>query len=177
MCALPYVYRLTHKETGQFYIGYREANNLPAIEDLPLYQTSSTKVHTLGFENFSYVILIEFTNGRDAYDFENRLIEQNIKDPLCLNGHYTKNNKNRYRFVGTHSDKTRAKMSADKLGKSLSHEHIAALLLNRRKGPHTAETIAKMSAAKIGRPLSQAHKTALSISRKGVKPSGNGKLQ
>ena len=28
----PYVYKLTHKETGQFYIGYREANKLPGYD-------------------------------------------------------------------------------------------------------------------------------------------------
>lgn len=37
----PYVYRLTYKTTGDYYYGYREDNKLPAIEDLPIYQSSS----------------------------------------------------------------------------------------------------------------------------------------
>ena len=34
MKALPYVYKLVHKETGEFYIGFRCANKVPANEDL-----------------------------------------------------------------------------------------------------------------------------------------------
>lgn len=30
----PYVYKGTNKETGEFYIGYREANKLPSKLDL-----------------------------------------------------------------------------------------------------------------------------------------------
>ena len=41
----PYVYKLTHKETGQFYIDYRENNTLTADEDIIIYQSSSKLIH------------------------------------------------------------------------------------------------------------------------------------
>ncbi len=37
---LPYVYRVENMVTGEFYIGYRSANKLPAKLDLPKYKTS-----------------------------------------------------------------------------------------------------------------------------------------
>src|ERR1035437_2862335 len=93
----PYVYWLTHKITGQFYIGYREANLIPSDQDLPIYKSSSDTIDKLGFENFDYQILAEFFDGDSAYDFENRTIEANFYDALCLNGHYTKDGKNKFK--------------------------------------------------------------------------------
>lgn len=39
---LPYVYKLTHKETGQFYIGFRKANKVNSNQDLGLKYFSSS---------------------------------------------------------------------------------------------------------------------------------------
>jgi hypothetical protein len=39
----PYVYICTHNVTGEFYIGYREANKKPSHIDLLEYKTSSKK--------------------------------------------------------------------------------------------------------------------------------------
>jgi hypothetical protein len=110
----PYVYRLDHLETKQFYIGYREANTLPALEDLPIYKTSSVKVRELGFESFSWKILAEFETGIEAWDYEQKIISECINDPLCLNKHFHLNGNRRYRFVGPHSEKTRNQMSETK---------------------------------------------------------------
>jgi hypothetical protein len=107
----PYVYRLEHRETKQFYIGYREANSLPADLDLPLYQSSSSIVRNIGFEFFDWKILAEFDTGLEAWDYEQSLIHESIKDPLCLNGHYHLKGARKYRFVGPHSSETRKKMS------------------------------------------------------------------
>src|ERR1035437_5891107 len=86
----PYVYWLTHKTTGQFYIGYREANKVPSDQDLPIYKSSSDKIDELGFENFDYQIIAEFFDGDSAWYQEQRIIEANIKNPLCINGHFVK---------------------------------------------------------------------------------------
>ena len=45
----PYVYKITHKETNQFYIGFRCANKVQANLDLGFkYFTSSKAVKELG---------------------------------------------------------------------------------------------------------------------------------
>lgn len=41
---LPYVYKLTHKETNQFYIGYRSANRVKSEFDLGFKYFSSSKI-------------------------------------------------------------------------------------------------------------------------------------
>lgn len=93
---LPYVYKLIHKETGQFYIGYRRANKVPSEVDILEYKSSSKKVKELGFENFNIEILVEFFAWEDAYEFEQNLIKENFKDPLILNRNYNTNNVSKF---------------------------------------------------------------------------------
>lgn len=58
---LPYVYKLVHKTTGQFYYGYQYANRVPSTESLGVcYFTSSKIISKLGFENFNCIVLTEF---------------------------------------------------------------------------------------------------------------------
>ena len=73
---MPYVYLCTHKETGQFYIGYRKYNvklNRTSDIDFPKYKTSSDLVNSK-FTEFNWIILAECENGDDAYDIEQLLI-------------------------------------------------------------------------------------------------------
>ena len=111
MESLPYVYRLTHKVTGQFYIGYRYGNAERAELDLPKYQSSSKVVKSMGFESFDWEIVAELPNSDDAYDLENRLIEENIRNPLCINGRFQKNGSVRFKMPPNHSEETRAKIA------------------------------------------------------------------
>lgn len=85
--ALPYVYQLVHKETGEFYIGFRYGNvkiNRPATEDLPLYRTSSKKVNPK-FDEFEWGIIAEFEDKDEAYTYEQKLIHENWGHPMMLN--------------------------------------------------------------------------------------------
>lgn len=83
---LPYVYRLTHKVTGQFYIGVRSANRVPSSEDIGKYYFSSSKVVCkLGFENFHIDIVAEFFDASAAIILETALIIENWTSPLKLN--------------------------------------------------------------------------------------------
>lgn len=83
---MPYVYKLVHKETGQFYIGYRCANKVPSSDDIgTFYFSSSEEVHKLGFENFNIHILAEFFQSEHAREFESEMIRANWKSPLKLN--------------------------------------------------------------------------------------------
>ena len=162
MKPLSYVYRLTHKETGEFYIGYREANKLPAIEDLPVYKSSSSKVKKLGFTNFDYEIIAEFKDGSQSYDLEQQLIEKFRKDPLCLNGHYTKSGKLQYRRVGPHSEETRLKQSLAKQGIKFSEEHKAKLRLAKLGTKRSIQSLEKQSVSSKGKKLSEEHKLKIS---------------
>ena len=92
--AMPYVYICIHKETKQFYYGYREYNttlSLPSTTDFPLYRTSSKEVNP-HFENYDWYIVAEFFNGDDAFEFEQNLISENWGNPLMLNKQYRKPN-------------------------------------------------------------------------------------
>lgn len=90
---LSYVYKLTHRETGEFYIGFRKSNKIKSELDLGFkYFSSSKHVKKLGFENFNIEIIAEFFKWEDAYEFEQELIKENWNNPLILNKHYFKNN-------------------------------------------------------------------------------------
>ena len=100
--AVPYVYICTHKETNQFYIGYRMANvklNRPSHLDLPEYKTSSTTVRP-DWENYTWTIIAEFFDPSHAYTFEQQLICDNWKNPLLLNEQYRLGKIKQFRNTG-----------------------------------------------------------------------------
>jgi hypothetical protein len=93
---MPYVYLCTHKETGEFYYGYREHNvslSLTSTEDFPSYRTSS-KIVNPNFDQYDWYIVAEFFDGLDAFEFEQHLISENWGNPLMLNKQYRKPNGN-----------------------------------------------------------------------------------
>lgn len=91
---LPYVYKITNTKTGEFYIGSRFYNtklNLPASKDLLVkYFTSGVmKTHLKETpENFIAQILLEHEDYDVCYWYEQLLIRENIKNPLCKNRNY-----------------------------------------------------------------------------------------
>lgn len=118
----PYVYKLTHKITKQFYIGFRCANKLPPEQDIFIYQSSSKYVKEIGFENFDSEIVAVFLDKESAYDFEQRTIHENMSNPLILNKSVFIEGK---RFVNHgHSDKTKHKMSQTRIGVKKSPEMV-----------------------------------------------------
>jgi hypothetical protein len=165
----PYVYWLTHKTTGQFYIGYREANVLPSDQDLLVYKTSSNKVSNLGFENFDWKIIAEFHDGSSAYHFEQQLIEENLHNSLCLNGHFTNSNGPQFRRVGPHTNETRLKQSLAKKGKLFSIEHKAKLSAAKQGYKRSPEAARKAGLALKDKPLSSEHKIKISLGLKNHK--------
>lgn len=126
----PYIYKATHKETNQFYIGFRFANKVIADEDIgKVYFTSSETVHALGVENFSWEVIAEFDKVENAYYFENFYIKDVIKNPQCLNKHFidVETNDNFPKFIRTNhnlSEETRRKSSAS---------HTQARLIPKRQ--------------------------------------------
>lgn len=159
---LPYVYKLTHKFSGQFYFGYRCANPIPSSEDLPRYKSSSKEIASLGFDNFHWEILAEFFDGEAAYDFENFLIEQNIKNSLCLNKSYTKSGSRRFRLLGTASEERKNKISQSTKGKSKSIqacENFSKSRIGKKLSEFHREQISKCQS---GRVRSESHRKNIS---------------
>jgi len=87
---LPYVYKVTNRNTGKFYIGMRSANKVKAEEDLGIYYFTSSKYVKNNFAEFDILILAHFVDQISAFEFENTLIEKYWGDPLLLNKHYQK---------------------------------------------------------------------------------------
>lgn len=125
----PYVYKLTHKTTNQFYIGFRCANKLPPEQDILIYQSSSLTVKNMGFDNFDASIVAVFFDKNSAYDFEQQLIYENIKDPNILNKSVFVYGK---RFVNHgHSQETKRKMSNARLGVKKSKASVDKMRLSK----------------------------------------------
>ena len=102
---LSYVYKITNIETNEFYIGSRTCKEVRTIrtpeQDLLIhYYTSSPLKHQISEspEKFKGEILFRSnesilnpkTNKEESvsYWYEQLLIKENIKNPLCLNKHY-----------------------------------------------------------------------------------------
>jgi len=152
----PYVYRLDHPITGEFYIGYRGSNKDPAEQDLGHKYFTSSKIVKPRFNEFQYIIVAEFFNKDDAYDFEQKLIFENREEKLCLNKICYMNSNSRFTNTGRqHSDETKKKMSESHIGK--------------KQSPCSEEHKRKISETKKGRACSEEHKAKLSKARKGVK--------
>lgn len=141
---LPYVYKLTHKITGQFYFGYRSANKVPSQLDIGFkYFSSSNSIKELGFENFNIEIIAEFFKVEDALEFEQNLIKENFENDLCLNIQYRLvNGEKKFTTTGyNHSIETKNKISKKMKGKQSP--------LKGRKLPE--ETKLKISKSKMGK--------------------------
>jgi len=158
----PYVYIGIDPMTGQFYIGYREANLIPSHLDLFEYKTSSEIIKPI-FDRMNWSILAEFFNGDYAFDFEQRLIFENWGDPLLLNKNVRlPNGKKRFKAK---KGLTRSKTHCDNLSKSLkgrpgrkqSNEEKELRSINQKAaggyGPekHSDKTKQKMAESHIGK--------------------------
>lgn len=109
----PYVYRLDHPVTGEFYIGYRESNTLPAEQDLGHKYFTSSKYVKQRFNEFNYQIIATFFDPNDAYDFEQEMIFLEWDNPLILNKHCT-HGKNKWRLT----KEGKRKISQSKIGRN-----------------------------------------------------------
>lgn len=87
---LPYVYKVTHKDTGQYYIGMRSANKVVAEQDLGTHYFTSSKFVKNNFDDFTTTIIAYFKDQLSAFMFENELIKDCWGDKLLLNKHYQK---------------------------------------------------------------------------------------
>lgn len=128
---LAYVYRLTHKITSEFYIGYRFANIKQEIhpeDDLgKTYFTSSEYINYGNFHEYDSEIIFKTSDPDIAHDHENKLILENWEDPLLLNRGVVRPGKRRFKVT----EEGIAKLSTTNKGKKWfndgineSHSHI-----------------------------------------------------
>jgi hypothetical protein len=177
---LPYVYKLTHKLTGHFYFGYRFANKVPSSSDLGIKYFTSGKYTKTNFSNFDFLILAEFFNSLDAFNFEQELIFENRKNILILNRRYQKSGTKQFIRFGPLSPeslkkraetlknksleeklKMKLKASLSQLGKTRSEESKikqSKTITGNKRAPHSAETRIKISKSHTGIKLSEAIK-------------------
>ena len=189
--AVPYVYICTHKDTNQFYIGYRMVNvklNIPSHLDLPEYKTSSTTVNP-DFHDYTWTIVAEFFDPSDAYTFEQQMIYDNWENPLLLNGYYRLGEHKQFRNKGPHSNETKKKMSDAKKGKTASAETKQKMTgkthsdeskrkisdAGKNRPPISTETKQKMSDAKKGKPSGRKGKPHSDETKQKISDAGKGK--
>lgn len=77
---MAYVYRINFKLTNQFYIGFRGAKDATPDDLFKTYFTSSKVIKRLikdyGVDQFSTEILAEFKTGKEAYEYEQKLLNE-----------------------------------------------------------------------------------------------------
>jgi hypothetical protein len=79
------VYRVTLRETREYYIGVHKTNN-PNDDYMGSGVMIRRKIQKHGVDAFSKDIIASYCNEQDAYAMEAELVtEEVIKDPLCLN--------------------------------------------------------------------------------------------
>jgi len=90
-----YVYKVTDKTSGKFYIGYRTCLKTTNPNDdlgIVYFTSGSIKNQYKEFTSFYTKEIISIHDVKhDAYIEEQTLISLNIKDPLCLNKNYNPN--------------------------------------------------------------------------------------
>jgi len=144
----PYVYRIDHP-IGEFYIGSRIANKVPAEDDFGNIYKTSSKYLSHPFEEYTRTILAEFftnTAKDDAYDVEQALIFEHWDDLLLVNKSYYFGKK-RFKVSRPMSAEHKKRIGNANRGKVYSEEQMSARLIGRR---HTDITKAKLSQAAQG---------------------------
>lgn len=142
----PYVYRLTHKESGRFYIGYRMANVTARYqwsEDLGIrYFSSCGDISRANFHEYDAELIAEFDDGVTAYRHEQELIISSLFSPLLINKGAMDKTKRPLVLLG-HSEETKQKISKAHMGMKSTPEQIRKMADAKRgvkyRVPRSAE--------------------------------------
>tara|TARA_R110000764_G_scaffold52721_2_gene114654 strand:+ start:50 stop:751 length:702 start_codon:yes stop_codon:yes gene_type:complete len=177
-----YVYKITRKSTGRFYIGIRMCKCAP-LDDAG-YWGSGTRVRAIvakhGTDELEKQILVQVHSRKEAMQIEAALVGPGqVNDPACLNlvgggwnGPFSEETRAKIVAANTgrkHTPEARANMSAAQKGKKPTPETRAKISAAGKGRKYTPETRAKMSAAQKGRKLSPEHHAKLLAANKGKK--------
>jgi hypothetical protein len=161
-----YIYKMTHPETGEFYIGRRTSNKKPS-EDISYRGSSITWYKNLNKVIINEILIKEILvenleSQEELNEIEIKWISENIKNPLCMNAHIPNVG---FYTSGPMSEHSKKKMSIASKGKRKSEEHCK----NIKERIISEETRNKMSKSKLN--MSDETKKKLSESQKGRKPT------
>jgi len=153
-----YVYLVKSKVTGQFYYGSRCKNvrleRTPEQDFWTHYTTSSKKVKQLikdfGKDSFETQIIFKSLDYNQCYDLEQTLIQEHILDEHCLNL-YCRASQKFSTFGLTHSDETKAKISAKAKNRVMSEETKQKISSTTRGKSKTPEHIEAAAAGRRGK--------------------------
>lgn len=156
---LYYVYLITHKITGQFYIGSRTQNvrkKLLPEEDLWIkYFTTSKVIKSIikeeGKDIFLPSIVFTTNNIDKCFWYEQDLIKKSISNPLCLNKSYHDPVTTKKIFLNTGlvmSQEQKDKIS--KSGKGIPRGPMSQSHKDNLKQKRSQETKDKISKARTG---------------------------
>lgn len=172
-----YIYKVTDKVTGQFYIGSQCTGKTIGVD----YFTSSyNEEFRSKFKSdpslFDIKIIGVLLDADTCVREENNIIYNNMfildelgnkkRNPLCLNEHYIRFGKNNFSTIGKHhSEEAKRKMSEAKKGnKSWLGKH------------HSEEARKKISETKKGRKLSEEVRRRISEGHKNINEETRQKL-
>ena len=167
MKVLPYVYVCTHKENGQFYIGYREGNvkyNRRSENDLGKFYFTSGVIKKSEFSNYDFFIVAEFFDPIEAYWFEQELIKENWNNNLLLNKQYYDRNSSLgiFRHTGHTSGFTGKKHKEETLSKMRDGRRTASSEVKKL----LSEKLSGSNHPNFGKHLSSTIRNKISESRK-----------
>lgn len=185
-----YVYKVTHNETGEFYIGSctnknaREMHN-PKEHFLIHYFTSGPWRNELKFNPEKFTSTIMFTSNEViinpasnkeefvAYWYEQYLIYEQIKlikNPLCINIHCINPN-NLLREFGTQgkivSNETRDKIKLSNTGKKQSPEFVEKRIAPLRGRTYKNPKMSQIKTGKKRKPFTEDAKLNMSFAQIG----------
>lgn len=182
-----YVYKIRHKNTGQYYFGFRKAhikqNRMPEQDFLVYYYTSSAVVKSMisefGIDHFECFIIYQDVDIEEAFWYEQDLIKTHWNDPLLINQQYRDRETSKGVFLlDTHSAEAKARISKAHKGKTQSKETIEKMVATRRARDNYKQDqvmIDKMLATKLANgnmnsntPESRAKSRQTKIERYGV---------
>lgn len=172
----PYIYKVTDKVTGEFYIGSQCRGKVIGKN----YFTSSTNKSfkeklKSNPAQFEIKIIGTFTDPASCVLQENIFIKFYITNPLCLNKSCIIGNKHQFSTSGTHpSEETKKKLSESHKGQFVSAETRKKLSI-AFKGRYVSEKTRKLLSVlnkgdknpRYGKPLSEEQKQKLSKIHKG----------
>jgi hypothetical protein len=160
-----YLYKIINRENDKFYIGVHSCRG-DYYDSKYMGSGCFSKDAKKNPDKYLRVLICQAESRKEVLELEALFVTQElVDDPMCYNlktGGMGGSQKGR-----THSEETKAKMSAVKKGRTHSTEAKAKISATQKGKTHSEETKAKMSATQKGRTLSEEHKVKLSASHKG----------
>jgi hypothetical protein len=159
-----YLYKIINRENGKFYIGVHSCRG--DYYDSK-YMGSGCFRHDAKKNPDKYlrVLICQAESRKEALELEALFVTQElVDDPMCYNlktGGIGGGQKGR-----THSEETKAKMSATQKGRIFSEEHKVKMSAAAKGKTLSEETKAKMSAVRKGRTFSEEARAKMSAASK-----------